>query len=816
LTSNEVVLSSRCVSRGACSRADRFRLPRLECTRCLRRMTIERDPTPDGDAAERQSRQIRTALIRARLRVASFPLRVRAVLRAHLPSEAQHLFGLTIVVGIVCGFTAVAFHLAIRAAEGLLIERALSAPGSSWMVWTIVTPTLGGLLAGALLTWVVPGARGSGIPQVKVAYATEGGRVRFRDAFGKFVVGALQIGSGASLGREGPTVQICAGATSLLARATNLPPRNMRRLTPVGVAAGIAAAFNAPIAAVTFTIEEIIGSLDNTVLSGVVVAAALAAVIERGVLGVHPVIEVKQNYGLEHASSLFTYALLGIAGAVVSVAFSDGLLRLRAWFRRFTLIPAWAHPAVGGFVTGALAVVVMATLEVTGISGGAYSTLGRALDGELGFRALVTLCVIKLIATIFSYSSGGAGGIFAPALFVGAMLGGTFGYCDQFVFSRDQVQLGPFALVGMGAVFAGVIRAPITSVLIIFEMTGGYGLVLPLMVANMTSYALARRWRPEPIYDALLAQDGIELPHASPRAHVLERLTVADAMTTPAQCVLADQTVADAASVLEGRAFTIAPVVKRGEAVGGVLLAELRRAASNTPEMSVRDLLLPMQIIRADAPLMAAVVRMTDLGVRQLLVVDTTDVSKLLGIVAMSDLVRAHAHAAPASVMPHTNSSSASVSGPELRAETLMLSCVVVPAETKLSQLAERLHDTQSFVVRSADRFSVLPLQSVDGLLRDEDLEGVLIAGDVARAAPTVSLRANLQELLRALYDARSEAAVVCGESGREPLGIVTRSAVSDALFEWFTVRANAARATRRVSRPSATECQSAAPSRSV
>jgi chloride channel protein, CIC family len=430
------------------------------------------------------------------------PAGMRARLRSLAPNEGQHLFALTLLVGVVCGLVAVAFHLAIRA---------LHAPGNSWMYWTILTPTIGGLCAGACLSWIVPGARGSGIPQVKVAYATEGGRIRFRDALGKFVVGAMQIGSGASLGREGPTVQICAGATSVLARMTGLAPRHMRRLTPVGVAAGIAAAFNAPIAAVTFTIEEIVGTLDNTVLSGVVVAAALAAVIERGVLGVHPVIEVQQKYGLEHSSSLLTYALLGIAAAGVAVAFTDGLLKLRLWFRERCVLPQWMQPGVGGLLTGCLAVAALYFLQLTGVTGGGYVTLSHALAGQLGIRALIALCVIKLIATVFSYSSGGAGGIFAPSLFIGAMLGGAFGYLDVVLFGHAP-QVGAFALVGMGAVFAGVIRAPITSVLIIFEMTGGYGLILPLMLANMTAYALARNWRTVPVYEALLAQDGIALP----------------------------------------------------------------------------------------------------------------------------------------------------------------------------------------------------------------------------------------------------------------------------------------------------------------
>ncbi|MFO0585504.1 MAG: chloride channel protein [Anaeromyxobacter sp.] len=350
---------------------------------------------------------------------------------------------------------------------------------------------------------------------MKRAYALGDGRVPFRDALGKFLIGTLQIGSGASLGREGPTVQICAGATTLIARLTALPERNLRRLVPVAASAGIAAAFNAPIAAVTFTIEEIVGTLDHSVLSGVVVAAALASVIERSVLGVHPVIEAPVGLGLDHASSLVLYALLGVAAAAVSIIFTDGLLGLRSWFRGLRRVPAWAQPGVGGLVTGVLGAAVLAGLGVTGVNGGGYETLGLALEGKLALGALLALCGAKLAATLFSYSSGGAGGIFMPALFVGAMLGGAVGHLDVGVLGHEPRQLGAFALVGMGAVFAGVIRAPITSVLIIFEMTGAYGLILPLMLANVTSFVLARRHRPTPIYDALLAQDGIVLPHGA-------------------------------------------------------------------------------------------------------------------------------------------------------------------------------------------------------------------------------------------------------------------------------------------------------------
>lgn len=336
-----------------------------------------------------------------------------------------------------------------------------------------------------------------------------------RETIGKFILCTIQIGSGASLGLEGPTVQICAGVSSMLARAARLSPQNCRRMASVGMAAGIAAAFNAPIAAITFTLEELIGDLDQTMLSGVIVAAALAAVVEHTLLGSNPVFHVQKAYALANASSLIWYALLGILAAVISVAFTDSLLGLRARFKRWRAVPRWVHPSVGGLATGALAVVGFELFHLNGIAGDPYRTLTLALTGTMPVLFMAAFCVLKLGATVSSYASGGSGGIFAPALFMGAMLGGSVGYLDVTIFHHSTDAIGAFAVVGMGAVFAGIVRAPMTSVLIVFEMTSGYGLVLPLMIANMTAFVLARHWRPVPIYEALLEQDGVHLPHGS-------------------------------------------------------------------------------------------------------------------------------------------------------------------------------------------------------------------------------------------------------------------------------------------------------------
>jgi len=386
----------------------------------------------------------------------------------------------------------------------------------------ILTPAVGGLVVGLGLTYWVPAAEGSGIPQVEIAYTFRAGAISMKETAGKFVLCALQLGSGALLGVEGPTVQICAGVSSFLARMARLSPANQKRMTSVGMAAGIAAAFNAPIAAVTFTLEELIGSLDRTMLSGVIVAAALAAVVEHSILGSNPVFFVPrlQSYMLAKSSSLVWYALLGLLAAIVSVAFTDSLLWLRQWFRGPSRVPPWVRPAIGGAATGSLAVVAVLFFHLNGIAGNPYPTLTLALLGSLPVKAMVVLCVLKLAVTVTSYSSGGSGGIFAPALFMGGMLGGAVGYLDVTVFHHSADSIGAFAVVGMGAVFAGIVRAPMTSILIIFEMTGGYGLVLPLMIANMSAFALARHWRHTPIYDALLEQDGIHLdkqddPYAS-------------------------------------------------------------------------------------------------------------------------------------------------------------------------------------------------------------------------------------------------------------------------------------------------------------
>jgi CBS domain-containing protein len=259
---------------------------------------------------------------------------------------------------------------------------------------------------------------------------------------------------------------------------------------------------------------------------------------------------------------------------------------------------------------------------------------------------MLALCLLKLAATVFCYSSGGAGGIFAPALFIGGMLGGAIGYADVGLFHHDSSEIGAFALVGMGAVFAGIIRAPITSVLIIFEMTGGYSLILPLMIANMTAYGLARHVRPTPIYEALLEQDGVHLPHRTGRApHALDQITVAEAMTSMPSTLPADVSVAQALERIAGERFSSFPVVDAaGQFVGLISEARLRRSlADHLNEQPVGALADRRDVLFSDTPILEAVVRMDQLETRQLGVVDRADPTRLIGLLALSDIVRAQA-----------------------------------------------------------------------------------------------------------------------------------------------------------------------------
>lgn len=411
-----------------------------------------------------------------------------------------HLFVvLSIIVGVLAGLSAVLFTVTIERMGRFLFGLEPST------LRLIAVPTLVSIATGFLLARVFPDVRGSGIPQTEAAYHLTSGRMRPSVPIGKFITGVLCIGSGHSMGREGPSVQIGAGIASAAAQWLDLPPERVKDLLPIGAAGALAAAFNTPVSAVLFALEEIIGDMNAPLLGSAVIASVASVLVERSILGSDPLFRVP-TYHLMHPAELVAYAALGIAGGAISVVFCKALLALRALFKRMPASTLVWQPAIGGLAIGVLIVFVP---QVMGVG---YEYVDEALNGGLVMRTMMALCLLKLLATVVSYSSGNAGGIFGPTLYIGAMLGGAVGILVHRIAPFPVGDPGAYALVGMGALFAGIIRAPMTSVFMIFELTQDYQILVPLMVANLLSFTISRRFQPSTIYHALLEQDGVHLP----------------------------------------------------------------------------------------------------------------------------------------------------------------------------------------------------------------------------------------------------------------------------------------------------------------
>ncbi len=440
--------------------------------------------------------------------------------------DNQLFLSATVLIGVLAGLSAVLFTLCI--------ERV-----SHWFFGTspptlrlLLVPCIVGLLTGFLLVKFFPDVRGSGVPQTEAAYHLAYGNIPFKVAIGKFITGVLCVGSGHSMGREGPSVQIGASIASTIGRWLHLSPERVRALVPIGGAAALSAAFNTPVAAVLFALEEIIGDLNAGIIGPTVVASVTSVIVERSILGNQPLFRVPQ-YHLVNPAELLAYAALGIIGGILSLAFCKGLLWSRTLFRRLPRSSVILHPAIGGLMIGAMLLVFP---QVMGVG---YEYVDQALNGGLAVKAMVILCAAKLVATIISYSSGNAGGIFAPSLYLGAMAGGAVGMIVHRFAPLSTGDPGAYALVGMGVFFAGIIRAPMTSVFMIFELTQDYQILVPLMVANLLSFMISKHYQPKPIYHALLEQDRIFLPGPESRLRV-GSARVKDVMTDNLLLVLPD------------------------------------------------------------------------------------------------------------------------------------------------------------------------------------------------------------------------------------------------------------------------------------
>ncbi len=541
--------------------------------------------------------------------------------------EDQVFLILALVIGALTGLAVVAFIL-LTERMGM---RLYPVGGAPWR--RLLFPVVGSLGIGYLLFRYFPHARGSGVPQTKAALFAREGRITLRTVLGKFFCTSATLASGIPLGREGPSVQVGAGIASVLGRFLGLRPEKVKALLPVGAAAAIAAAFNTPLAAVLFALEEIVGDLHAPVLGSVVLASATSWVVLRLLLGNNALFKVPQ-YELVHPLEFAIYALLGIAGGLVSVAFTKLLLGMRERFLRFPQETLWLQPLAGGLLVGLMGLVVPQVLGV------GYGYVGDALNGTMALKLMLVLVVLKLLAVTTSYASGNAGGIFGPSLFIGAMLGGAMGTGAHHLFPAYTATPGAYALVGMGAVFAGIVRAPMTSVLMIFEMTQDYAVIVPLMIANLVSLFISSRLQRQPIYEALAVQDGIHLPTAEARQQHSHR-RVAQVLRVATDSLPVDITVQEALQrVRTGRFRTWLITDQRG-VVGLISLSTLERTAAEdgTKKLSA---IVDAQIfphVHSDQGLDLALDRMGSNHVEILPVVSRADVHKLEGIVTLRDVL---------------------------------------------------------------------------------------------------------------------------------------------------------------------------------
>lgn len=541
--------------------------------------------------------------------------------------EDQVFLVLALVIGALTGLIVVAFIL-LTERVGMRLYPAGSA---AWR--RPLFPVVGSLSIGYLLFRYFPNARGSGVPQTKAALFAREGRITLRTVLGKFFCTSVTLASGIPLGREGPSVQVGAGIASVLGRRLGLSPEKVKALLPVGAAAAIAAAFNTPLAAVVFSLEEIVGDLNAPVLGSVVLASATAWVVLRLLLGDNPLFKVPQ-YHLVHPLELAIYAVLGVAGGLVSASFTRLLLAMRARFLRFPTKTVWFQPVTGGLLVGLMGFFVP---QVMGVG---YGYVGDVLNGHMALNLMILLLALKLLAVTTSYASGNAGGIFGPSLFLGAMLGGALGTVAHHVLPAYTATPGAYALVGMGAVFAGIVRTPMTSVLMIFEMTQDYAVIVPLMIANLVSLFIASRLQRQPIYEGLAIQDGIHLPsHETLRRH--GQRTVLRVMRAPVEALAADLIVQDAwerVGSSEPRTWLVAD--RRG-VVGVINRSWLERELVDHADKKISELVDAVEFphVHSDQGLDLAMDRMGKNQVDILPVVSRADVHKLEGVVALADIL---------------------------------------------------------------------------------------------------------------------------------------------------------------------------------
>ncbi|MEJ2034245.1 MAG: chloride channel protein, partial [Deltaproteobacteria bacterium] len=513
--------------------------------------------------------------------------------------------------------------------------------GSMRNAYVIVLPALGGLLVGPLVYFVAPEAKGHGVPEVLSAIAIKGGRIRPVVVVAKALGSAVTIGSGGSVGREGPIVQIGSSLGSTIGQWLRFPSRRIVNLVACGAAGGIAATFNTPIAGAMFALEVILADFTIQNFSTIVISAVSAVVVSRIALGDHPAFIVPA-YTLRDPREFLFYLGLGVASGLGAILFMKLLYFIEDLFEGWSF-PPYLKPAAGGLLMGLLGYFLPQ------VFGTGFDTITSTLNGELAFGLLLILIFAKVLATSLTLGSGASGGILAPSLFTGAVLGGAYGQMMHHFFPHIAAASGAYAMVGMAGVFAGVARAPITAILILFEMTQDYRIILPLMFATVLSTILAQVIEKESIYTMKLHRRGLDVQTRRDE-NLMRTILVKDAMTPPAELTTVPRTMPlnDLAQLFqESSSHGFAVVNGKGKLFGVVTLTDLERAMEQKQMNQTVEAICTTNVLTVfpDETLDDAFRHVGVLDVGRIPVVDRLDPRRLRGMLRRGDIVRSYSQA---------------------------------------------------------------------------------------------------------------------------------------------------------------------------
>jgi chloride channel protein, CIC family len=552
-----------------------------------------------------------------------------------LPGRGRPIV-LTCIFGLAAGLAAVVFQLAMNALYRATFGQLAHQSPIIFLLGSLAVVVSTSLIVGFLLTRFAPEASGSGIPQLKLAFWKDFGLVPWRVVWVKFIAGVLSIGGGCSLGREGPSVQLAGGLASNIAGLLGEAKQRRRMAAAAGAAAGLAAAFNTPLAAVTFVLEEIIADLDSALLGSVLLASVIGAFVVHGLIGKQPAFALSSVESSSWWVYILTPLVAGFA-AFIGVLFQKWTLGLRARRKQFEGLPAWARPCLGGIITWALGSAVFLNTNHLGVFSLGYDDLSAGLSLRLGWKLAGLLLVAKLIATVLCYGLGGCGGIFSPILF----LGGMCGICIAGLWALAVPLTGPdqltLAVVGMSACLGAVVRAPVTGILIVFEMTHEFSLVPALMLGALVSQALSRRLNHHSFYEEILVQDGHRLEHVVPPRDLQawQQLSIST-VATLRPVVIEDCSPGGLQQVLRAHPYQRFPVINKEKPIGILTRkeAEAALAEKRLPKFDPVITCLPTQTIRE---LQGKLIESTSL----LIVVVDGPEGGVLGVVTLHDLLRA-------------------------------------------------------------------------------------------------------------------------------------------------------------------------------